>query len=227
MWLRDSSLVRVERVAVHGLSGGAESAAVRDALTRAARDMTTLHVRHERLRAAVSPYPIVKDVKVTTDFPHGMRIEVVEHDPVAAVELDGRRVPVAADGTLLRGRPAANDLVALSVPSANGGGRLTSRRGRAAVAVMGAAPRQLRPFVTGVQFGPEGMRLNLHNGPVVQLGDATRARAKWLAIARVLGDPRAAGASYLDVRVPERPVAGRFDDPTMPVSNPQAVVENP
>jgi cell division protein FtsQ len=213
MWLRDSSLVAVSEVKVRGLSGGPESAAIRNALTSAARDMTTLHVRPERLRAAVSPYPIVKDIRVTTDFPHGLRIEVVEHDAVAAVEIGGRRIPVAADGTLLRGRPADAQLVTLAIPSANGGGRLTSRHGRAAVAVMGAAPSDLRPFVAGVDFGPEGLRVTLNNGPLLQFGDVGRARAKWIAVARVLGDPRAAGATYLDVRVPERPVAGRFDDP--------------
>jgi len=217
MWLRDSSLVRVDDVAVRGLSGGPESAAIRGALTRAAGDMTTLHVRADRLRAAVSPYPIVKEIRTATDFPHGMTIEVVEHDAVAAVEIHGRRVPVAADGTLLRGRPAAGQLVTLSVPAANGGGRLTSHRGRAAVAVMGAAPKDLRPFVQDVAFGPDGLRISLRNGPLVQVGDGSRARAKWIAIARVLGDPRAAGASYLDVRVPERPVAGRFEEPAAPV----------
>ena len=227
MWLRDSGLVAVSDVTVRGLSGGPESAAVRNALTRAARDMTTLHVRPERLRTAISPYPIVKDLRVTTDFPHGMRIEVVEHDAVAAVQIEGRRVPVAADGTLLRGRPAGTDLVALSIPSANGGGRLTSRRGRAAVAVMGAAPKALRPFVSDIGFGADGLRVVLRDGPLLQLGDASRARAKWTAVSRVLGDPRSAGASYLDVRVPERPVAGRFDDPTEEPANPQAVVENP
>jgi cell division protein FtsQ len=212
-WLRDSSLVAVSDVTVQGLSGGPESAAIRNALTRAARDMSTLHVRPQRLRTAVSPYPIVKDVRIVTDFPHGMRIQVVEHDAVAAVVLDGRRVPVAADGTLLRGRPAAAGVVTLSIPSANGGGKLTSRRGRAAVAVMAAAPKDLRPFVADVAFGPDGLRVTMRDGPLLQLGDASRARAKWIAITRVLGDPRAAGASYLDVRVPERPVAGRFEDP--------------
>ncbi|HVE69617.1 MAG TPA: hypothetical protein VNB64_13665, partial [Solirubrobacteraceae bacterium] len=89
-----------------------------------------------------------------------------------------------------------------------------SRRGRDAVAIVGAAPRALRAYVADVAPGPDGLRVTLRNGPMVQFGDATRARAKWIAISRVLGDPRAAGATYLDVRIPERPVAGRFDDPT-------------
>lgn len=212
LWLRDSGLVAVNDLAIDGLTGP-EAPAIRNALKDAAGDMTTLHVRQDALRTAVSAYPIVKSIRVETDFPHGMRIIVDEYDSVAAVLIDGRRVPVAADGTVLRGRPADTKLVTLSIPSANGGGRLTSRRGLAAVAVMGAAPHALRAYVKGIDFGPDGLRVSMNNGPLLQFGDATRARAKWIAAARVLGDPRSAGASYLDVRIPERPVAGRFDDP--------------
>jgi cell division protein FtsQ len=212
LWLRDAPVVAVNDIWVTGVSGP-DASAIRAALTDAAHDMTTLHVRPGALRTAVSPYPVVKDLRVETDFPHGLRIAVIEYEPVAAVDIDGARVPVAADGTLLRGRPAGARLVSLQVPSANGGGRLTSRRGLAAVAVMGAAPESLRAYVQGIQFGPDGMRVTLRNGPLVEFGDGARARAKWIAAARVLGDPRGAGASYLDVRIPERPVAGRFDDP--------------
>jgi cell division protein FtsQ len=212
LWFRDSSLVAATHVKIHGLSG-TDSRPIRTALRNAASDMTTLHVRADALRTAVRPYPIVKDIRVQTDFPHGLRITVIEYDAVAAVTIDGVRVPVAADGTVLRGRPAAANLVTLSIPSANGGGRLTSRRGLSAVRVMGAAPHPLRRYVKGIDFGPDGLRVSLRNGPLLQFGDATRARAKWIAVARVLGDPRSAGASYLDVRIPERPVAGRFNDP--------------
>jgi cell division protein FtsQ len=79
---------------------------------------------------------------------------------------------------------------------------------------MGAAPRKLRGFVTSITRGAEGLTVSVRNGPLLQFGDASRPRAKWAAAARVLADPRSAGASYLDVRVPERPVAGRFSDPT-------------
>ena len=211
MWFRDSSFVAADDLTITGLTGP-DAPAIRHALQDAASDMTTLHVRGDALRTAVGPYPVVKDIRIETHFPHEMQITVMEHHPVAAVTIDGARVPVAADGTILRGRPASTRLVDLSVPSANGGGRLTSRRGLEAVAVMAAAPGALRGFVQTLEYGPDGMRIQLRNGPLVEFGDATRARAKWIAAARVLGDPRAAGASYLDVRIPERPVAGRFDD---------------
>jgi cell division protein FtsQ len=211
LWLRDSSLVAASDVSVVGASGP-QAPAIRAALRNAARDMTTLHVDRDALRAAVQPFPLVKDVGVETDFPHGLRVTVTEHHPVVALALDGGRVPVAGDGTLLRGQPAPQSLPTLAIPAANAGGRLTSRRSLAAVAIMAAAPASLRPFVAGLDFGPDGLRLSLANGPMVDFGGAERPRAKWAAIAAILADARAIGASYLDVRAPERPVAGRFPD---------------
>jgi cell division protein FtsQ len=209
LWLRDSSLVGVSHVTVTGATGP-EGPAIRSALTDAADGMTTLHVDEGALRAAAGSFPVVKDIQVKADFPHGLEITVVEHRPVAAVTIDGARVPVAVDGTLLRGQPAATTLPTLAIPSANAGGRLTARRALAAVRVVGAAPAVLRPSVAGVNFGVDGIQVSLSNGPTVDFGDASRPRAKWAAIATVLADGRSAGASYLDVRAPERPVAGRF-----------------
>jgi cell division protein FtsQ len=211
LWLRDSSLVGVDRVTVVGATGP-EGPGIRSAVRDAARGMTTLHADQGALRAAVEAFPVVKDLRVETEFPHGMRVTVVEYRPVAAVTLNGARVPVAGDGTLLRGQPAPPSLPTLSIPAANAGGRLTARRSLAAVAVMAAAPASLRPFVTGLDFGLDGLRLSLANGPAVDFGTPERPRAKWAAIAAVLADAPATGASYLDVRAPERPVAGRFPD---------------
>ena len=77
LWLRDSSLVAVKRVTVSGASGP-DAGAVRAALVSAARNMTTLDVRMEQLRSAVAPYPVVKDLRVSVKFPHGIAIHVVE-----------------------------------------------------------------------------------------------------------------------------------------------------
>jgi len=48
----------------------------------------------------------------------------------------------------------------------------------------------------------------MRGGLLVYFGDAARPHAKWTALARVLADPSSAGASYIDVRLPERPAAG-------------------
>ncbi len=100
-WLRDSALVAVHRVQISGLSGP-DVGAIHASLTAAARSMTTLDVQLGVLHEAVSPYPEVKRLRVSTQFPHGMRIAVIEQVPVAVVDIGSQPVPVAADGTLLR-----------------------------------------------------------------------------------------------------------------------------
>ncbi|HEV2770211.1 MAG TPA: FtsQ-type POTRA domain-containing protein, partial [Solirubrobacteraceae bacterium] len=106
LWLRDSSVVAVEEVRVVGASGP-RAGDLRETLTKAAADMTTLHVRVDALREAAAPFPKVADLRVDRDLPHGLTIGVVERIPVAALVAGDRRVAVGADGTLLPGEPAA------------------------------------------------------------------------------------------------------------------------
>ncbi len=74
--------------------------------------------------------------------------------------------------------------------------------------MLGAAPRVLLGWVSKVFMGPEGLTVAMRNGVSLYFGDATRPHAKWLSAARVLADPSSAGATYVDLRAPERPAAG-------------------
>jgi cell division protein FtsQ len=212
LWLRDSPLVAVNRVTVVGLSGP-ETARVTQQLENAARDMTTLHVRGDQLRSVVEPYPIVKDLRVSTDFPHGLKVTVIENTPVAAILVDGARTPVAADGRLLRGADQrALPVVPVGVPP--GGDHVVDRTARRAIAALAAAPAQLRNRVQRASTTREGgLTLQLSDGPDLRFGGADRLAAKWAAATAVLADDASAGASYLDLRYPERPAAGGLEDP--------------
>jgi cell division protein FtsQ len=207
-WLRDSSLVAVEKVTITGLStSGSER--VRLALTTAARSMTTLHVDHEALERAVAGYPVVRELEVTTDFPHGLQIHVVEHVPVATAVGAGGRVAVAGDGTILQGVTADKRLPTVEVEGAIGVERLRDATALASAAIAGAAPAALSGRIAEVgEDGRLGQVAQLRNGPEVIFGDATRLAAKWAAASRVLADLEASGASYVDVRLPGRPAAG-------------------
>ena len=111
-WLvgRDSSLVRDRPGSpVTGVSSS-EGSQVREALTDAARQMTTLHVKPDQLLAAVAGHPSVKSISVQRDFPHGLAIEVTEREPIAEVDIAGQRVPVGAGGRLMRGVEPAGRL---------------------------------------------------------------------------------------------------------------------
>ncbi|HEU4974274.1 MAG TPA: cell division protein FtsQ/DivIB [Baekduia sp.] len=211
LWLRDSSLVAVKRVTVTGLSGP-NAVAVSRALESAARDMTTLHVREDELRAVAAPYPIVKNLHVETDFPHGMTIAVDANVPVAAVSVDGVTTPVGSDDRLLRGA-AHGPLPVVSLRAAPGD-RVTERDAIAAIAAIAAAPQPLRERIERASTDPQqGLVLELRDGPQLRFGEGDRLAAKWAAAAAVLAHPDSAGATYVDVRYPERPAAGGLEDP--------------
>lgn len=211
LWVRQSTLVAVKRVTVAGASGP-DAGGIRSALISAARDMTTLDVHMSHLRTAVSPYPVVKRLEVSTQFPHGMRIRVIEQVPVAVVEVDGRRTPVAGDGTLLRDVTADAQLPSIGLTVAPGGTQLAGIAGTE-VRLLAQAPYQLLPKVQlASSDATHGLVVQLRNGPRVYFGGADRLAAKWDAVAAVLAAPSSAGADYIDVTDPARPAAGSGSD---------------
>lgn len=213
-WLRDSSLVAIEQVEVSGLTSR-DAPRVRAALESAARDMTTLHLSRERLEAAVSPWPVVHDLRVVADFPDALRIETVERRPVALVGSGGARVPVAADGTVLRGLPGTPRLPEVALGGRLAGDRLSAGATLTLVEVAGAAPPALLGRLKAVRRGERGLVVEMRRGPDVVLGSPAGLRAKWGAAAAVLADRSSRGAAYVDVRLPERPVAGGLAEPAV------------
>jgi cell division protein FtsQ len=193
--------------------------------------MTTLHVRTDALRASVRQYPIVKSVRVDTDFPHRVRIIVEQYVPVGAVQFGSKRILVAGDGTLLRNAPNRK-VAAIPVPRAPVGTHLADRKAVTVVRLLTLAPRALRPRVSRAYIGPQGLTAELYEGPTVYFGLANRLNAKWAAAIRVLGHSSSQGASYLDVRVPERPAAGGLEpveqqDPTVVAPSPPPAAPTP
>lgn len=207
-WFRDSSFVAVERVTVTGVTSDDRERIVA-ALTSAARDMTTLHVRRDELELTAGSFPAVQGLEVEADFPHDLRIRVIEHAPVALVRRRGRRIPVAADGTLLPGLPLEDGLPTLRSARTADGGRLADGPQSDSLAVAAAAPASLRARLSSIAVKRRrGIVATVRGGPELVFGDTSRLRRKWQAAARVLADPSSRGASYVDVRSPFRPVAG-------------------
>jgi cell division protein FtsQ len=207
--LRDSRLVAVDRVSVHGVSGP-EADEIRGALRAAGQDMTTLHVRPTVLTSAVAPYAVVKSVTARPRFPHGLDVDVVQRVPVAALLAGGHAVPVAGDGTLLPGTPAAG-LAQVKLRLAPAGDAVTDRRTLSTVRLLAAAPAPLRARVTTAFRGADGLTVHLAEGPAVRFGPATRLTAKWASLTAVLASRLSRGATAIDVRVPEHPAAAGLE----------------
>jgi cell division protein FtsQ len=229
MWLRDSSVARVKHVFITGLAS-AEEPQIRAALKNVALDMTTLHVREDALRAAVAEYPSIAAIETDADFPHKLSIEVRERAPVAAIQSGGAKVAASGDGLVLRGMKVSG-LPTLRVGSAPAGERVTDRATLGALGVAGRAPAELRARIERLSSGPRGLTLDMRNGPELIFGSGADAVRKWSAAARVLADPSSAGATYLDLRVPERVAAGGLGpleaEPEPPApTDPQPPVES-
>jgi cell division protein FtsQ len=208
LWLRNSSFVAVQRVQISGVHGP-QAVEIDAALTAAAKHESTLNLSAGKLRSAVASFPVVREVSAVPHFPHALEIHVVEQLPVAALLAGGMRTAVAADGVVLGpsllkgGLPVVSASYEPAVGSAVKGPDLL-----AALTVLGAAPGPLAQLVERVFEGPRGLTVAMRNGLLVYFGDATRPRAKWLSLARVLADSGSSGASYVDVRLPGRPAAG-------------------
>ncbi|HEX4759541.1 MAG TPA: FtsQ-type POTRA domain-containing protein [Thermoleophilaceae bacterium] len=229
--LRNCPLVKVSRVTVTGVTTS-DASKLRQALTATGRSMTTLHVDQGRLDRVVSGYPVVRELRVSTDFPHGLRIEVVENEPAAVAVAGGSRVPVAADGTVLRGLPAPPGLAQLQLKGALPPERLTEPAALKAARVLGTAPLALRTHLVGLgQDGDRGLTVKMRQGPLLIFGDTTRLRAKWIAATRVLADRSSRGATYIDLRLPDRPAAGGVAaatlQPVAPTDRPATTTDQP
>ncbi len=208
LWLRDSSLVSVRHVTIQG-DDGPEARQIRQALTSSARTMTTLHVQTDELKTAVAPFPVVKDLRVNTQFPHGLRIQVIEQIPVGAVAVGGRTIAVAGDGTLLHDVPATGALPSIPVRVTPGGSRLTADDGLPQASVLAAAPSGMLSRISQVTtVATHGLVVQLRSGPSIYFGDGSELGAKWTAATAVLADSGSAGAAYIDVTDPRRPAAG-------------------
>jgi cell division protein FtsQ len=206
LWFRDSSFAAIERISITG-SGSSESAQVRSALEAAGRGQSTLHLDRAALEEAVEPFASVASLRIEPDFPHDLRVEVVEHEPVATVRAGNGSVPATGGGLILDG-VRATDLPLVSSRKPLLDGRVQDPRALAALKVAAAAPPALRARAVRLFYGRGGMMLDLRDGPELIFGSAGDAREKWRAAARVLAEDSSAGATYLDLRVPKLVAAG-------------------
>ncbi len=206
--LRHSSFVAVQSVQLSGVHGP-QASAIDAALLDAAHHMSTLDVNTGALRAAVAAFPVVRDVRASPSFPHGLHIRVILQLPVAALQQSGVRTAVAADGVVLGPALLGGTLPTLAAALEPLPGQRVKDPGLlAALAVLGAEPAPLASQVATVYSGPRGLTVAMRNGLLAYFGDATRPHAKWISLARVLADTSSVGASYVDVRLPDRPAAG-------------------
>ena len=163
--------------------------------------------------------PMVASASFDRDFPHTLRVVVRPEHPVALlrhgadawVVAASGRVIAAAEPQAVKGLPRV--WVTSDAPRVGDG--LTDRLGLRAVRALALAQKAgLEGRVRTVRAADHELTFLLSSGLELRLGDLRAVRLKLAVASEVL--PRLlpqGGYAYLDVSVPERPVAG---------ANPQA-----
>ncbi len=154
--------------------------------------------------------PQIARVSYDRDFPHTLKVTVTVEQPVAVLRRASEAWLVSAGGRVLEAlRPgtypplpriwlAAETDVAVGAPVETGDAVVV------AAALRGA---HLPAHVLSVQdVGGGQVVLQLAGGRQVRLGDLSNLAVKLAVAAAIL--PRSSGASYIDVSVPRRAVAG-------------------
>jgi cell division protein FtsQ len=211
---RTTSAFAVEQIAVEGASPEV-AAEVRKALSPAVGE-SLLGIDLAALANRAESVPMVAGASFDRAFPHTLRIAVAPEVPVAVLRQGSSSWLAAAGGRVVaeldRGaRPGLPRIWLKRGVDIRLGERVEGLLLRAVGAV---APLRAQPLpvpVASVVATREELTLVLRTGLELRLGDGSDLPVKLEVARRIV--PRLAGADgYLDLSVPERPVAGETLD---------------
>jgi cell division protein FtsQ len=211
---RVTPMFSVDRIAVTGASPEV-AAQIREALAPAVGE-SLLGVDLAEVERRAEQVPMVASASLDRAFPHTLAIAVVAEVPVAVLRQGSTSWLAATGGRIVAeldtGARAGLPRVWLERDvDVRVGERLRGPSVRAVNAVAPLVERPLPAAVSSVTATGGELTLELRTGLELRLGDGSDLAVKLEVARRVL--PRLGGlAGYLDVSVPERPVAGETLD---------------
>lgn len=217
---RETTMFSVDTIRVEGASPALAVDVRRELRRYDSRSLVSLDTSSVEHR--VDALPAVRSATVDRAFPHTLRIHIVPELPVAVLRRGADSFLVSARGRVIAPVPrgAHRPLPRIWLPARTSielGSFLGGEDG-------GLAARSLAAFVgsgfpgrvTFVRALDGQITLGLRGGLEIRLGAPVDLRVK-IAIAHgivpSLAAPSAGGPTYLDIAVPERPVAGRNPQP--------------
>lgn len=206
---RDTSTFAVRTIAVSGGSPTLRKQVRAKLEPLLGRSLLALNGRGMERR--VDDLPGVVSTSYDRAFPHTLRVRVVPEVPVAVLHRGKEAWLVSARGRAIKQIKAGTrlGLPRIWVPTAaqvTAGGFLTPDDGGTAAHALALAAGFPARFTT-VSFAHGELTMQLRLGIELRLGEPVDVRLK-LAIARRALRLLPAGSTYLDVAVPQRPVAG-------------------
>jgi cell division protein FtsQ len=214
-WLgaRDTGVFAVRTIDVAG-APPAVAMQVRRALTTT-RGTSLLKVDLNASLRTVEALPTVASARFDRAYPHTLRVVVVPEQAVAVVRQGAHSYLVSARGRVIatsarHGKPALARIWVKHTVDIRLGAVTEGDLRTAVSAVAPLAGSRFPGRVNSVTATPDELTLRLRSGLEVRLGDPLDVALKLAVAARVI-PLLAAGTAYLDVAVPERPVAGTLN----------------
>ncbi|HEY5659457.1 MAG TPA: FtsQ-type POTRA domain-containing protein [Gaiellaceae bacterium] len=217
---RGTSMFAVDTVRVEGAAAPLAAEVRRELRGYDGRSLVGLDAASVAQRLA--GLPAVRSASVDRAFPHTLRVQIVPELPVAVVRRGPDSFLVSARGRVISrvDRGTHRELARIWVPASTDielgsflGGQDGGLAARSVAAFVGSG---FPGRVTFVRALDGQITLGLRGGLELQLGAPVDLRLK-IAIAHgivpSLAPPAAGGPNFLDLSVPERPVAGRNPQP--------------
>lgn len=205
-----TSVFAVERVDVHGAPPGLARQVTRVSGDLVGRSLVAIDAN--ALEGELRALPAVAGVSVNRSFPHTLVVRIAPENPVAVVRRGHTAWLATGAGKVIREiepgtqRDLPRLWIARGATLRLGGqvpaGLLTATRTLAEAHTAGLGQR-----VKGIRSTGAELTLAMRRGPEVRLGRPVDVRLK-LTIARRVLALAGSDATYVDVSVPQRPVAG-------------------
>lgn len=206
---RETSLFGVRSIDVTG-ADGAVAQQVRKALRDRSGD-SLFGLDLDEARNDVTALPTVADVSFDRAYPHTLRVTVVPERPVAVVRQGASAFLVSERGRVMaqvdRGERESLARIWIAKDQRLDPGAVVDGDLRTAVDAVAPLVRSSFPGRVVSVTTLDGLTLRLRSGLELRLGDMEDVDLK-LAVARRVLRVLSRGPGYLDVSVPERPVAG-------------------
>jgi cell division protein FtsQ len=207
---RATPIFAVRTIEITGVRGAA-AAEVRAAL-RPLEGKNLLALQGSDIQDRLAAVPDVQRATYDRAFPSTLRVVVVPEDPVAVIRQGASGWLLSARGRVLSALPRGSrrGLPRIWIPRSADiavGITVAPDQGARAAAALAIARRVgFRGRVRDVSFADGSLVFALRSGLDLRLGDQEDLALKLAVAARIL--PLLGAATYLDVSVPARPVAG-------------------